>query len=122
VTERAEKSGTKTFVSDWCVLLASLTAPYIGMGRLGFLPLTWFLWPSGLTNEARAIGKMVNSWAKISQQKEARTLWRLRSLYQTSGGHPCFLLLSKEMPIFERERKEGEKLQKNWITTSIESF
>jgi len=36
VRERGEKSGTVLIVSDWCILLASLTPPYTGMGGQGF--------------------------------------------------------------------------------------
>jgi len=33
--------------------------------------------------------------------------------YQTGGGHPCLLSLSKEIPMFERgDRKEREMMQK----------
>ena len=42
--ERGEKLGTRSLVSDWCVILASL---------LGFPPLRWPPYPSGLTNKAR---------------------------------------------------------------------
>ena len=51
--ERGEESETVSTVSDWCIILASLTPTYIGMGRPGFPSLMWLPWPSGLTNKAR---------------------------------------------------------------------
>ena len=55
VREKGEESGTVSTVSDWCILLASLTPPYIGMGRPRFPPLGWPPWPLGLTNKAQPI-------------------------------------------------------------------
>jgi len=36
VRERGEQSGTLSISSDWCVLLASVAPPYIGIGGQGY--------------------------------------------------------------------------------------
>jgi len=54
---------------------------------------------------------MKTMWTKNSQKKKTQEI--CGDFYQTGGGHPCLLSLSKEIPMFERGgRNERERMQK----------